>query len=66
MLCNLIISNKFNLESYVDDLICFNVQLFSAESPTPGWEDVGSFDLDGAMAAAEDITEPYTQVFFFQ
>ena len=34
MLCNLIISNKFNLELDVDDLICFNVHLFSAESPS--------------------------------
>ena len=59
MLCNLIISNKFNLESDVDDLICFNVQLFSIESPTPKWEDVGSFNLDGAMAAAKDIMTPY-------
>ena len=65
MLCNLIISNKFNLESDVDDLICFNVQLFSAESPTPEWEYVGSFNLDGSMATAEDIAAPYTQVFFF-
>ena len=50
------ISNKFNLESDVDDLI------FS----THGWEDIGSFNLDGAMAAVEDITTPYSQVFFFQ
>ena len=60
MLCNLIISNKFNLESDVDDLICFNVYLFSVESPAPRWEDVGSFNLDGSMAAAEEITAPYT------
>ena len=66
MLCNIIISNKFNLESDVDDLICFNVQLFSAKSPTLGWEDVGSFNLDGAMVAIDDIAAPYTQVFFFQ
>ena len=57
---------KFNLESDVDDLICFNVYIFSAKSPTPGWEDVGSFNLDGAMAAVEDIAAPYTHVFFFQ
>ena len=66
MLCNLIISNKFNLESNVDDLISFNVQLFSAKYPTQGWEDAGSFNLDGAMEVAEDITTPYTQVVFFQ
>ena len=60
MLCNLIIYNKFNLESDVDDLIFFNVQLLSAECPTPGWEDVGSFNLDGAMVAVEDIMVPYT------
>ena len=65
-LCNIIISNKFKLESDVDDLICFNVQLFSAKSLTPRWEDVGSFNLDRAMAAAEDIAAPYTQVVFFQ
>ena len=63
MLCNLIIYKKFNLESDVDDLICFNVNLFIAESPTPGWEDVGSFNIDGSMEAAEDIA---TQVFLFQ
>ena len=66
MLCNLIIYNKFILESDVDDLIVFNVQLFSFESPTPGWEDVGSFNLDGAMATAEDIATSYTQVVIFQ
>ena len=66
ILFNVIISNKFNLESDVDDLISFNVQLFSIESPTHGWEDAGSFNLDGAMAAAKDIAEPYTQVVFFQ
>ena len=66
MLCNLIISNKFKLESNVDDLICFNVQLSSAKSPTLQWEDVCSFNLDGSMAAVEDIVTPYTQVFFFQ
>ena len=66
VLFNVIISNKFNLESNVDDLIFFNVQLFSAESPTHGWEDAGCFNLDGAMAAAEDIATAYTQVFFFQ
>ena len=66
VLFNVIISNKFNLESDVDDLIFFNVQLFSAESPTHGWEDVGSFNLDGAMVAAEDIATAYTQVVFFQ
>ena len=65
VLFNVIISNKFNLESDVDDLIFFNVQLFSAESPTHEWEDVGSFNLDGAMAAIEDIMARYTQVFFF-
>ena len=65
ILFNVIISNKFNLESDVDDLNCFNVQLFSVESPTLGWEDVGSFNLNGAMAAVEDIATPYTQVFFF-
>ena len=66
VLFNVTISNKFNLELDVDDLICFNVQLFSVESPTPGWEDVGSFNLDGAMETAEDIATPYTQVVFFQ
>ena len=60
MLCNHIIYNKFNLESHVDDLICFNVQLFSVESSAPRWEDFGSFNLDGALAVAEDITTPYT------
>ena len=59
-LFNVIISNKFNLELDVDDLIFFNVQLFSAESPTHEWEDTGFFNLDGVMVAAEDITEPYT------
>ena len=66
VLFNVIISNKFNLESDVDDLIFFNVQLFSVESPTHGWEDASSFNLDGSMATVEDITEPYTQVVFFQ
>ena len=66
VLFNDIISNKFNLESDLDDLIFFNVQLFIVESPTPRWEDVGSLNLDGAMATAEDIATPYTQVFFFQ
>ena len=60
VLFNVIISNKFNLESDVDDLIFFNVQLFNAESPTRGWEDAGSFNLDGAIATAEDIATPYT------
>ena len=60
VLFNVIIYNKFNLESDVDDLIFFNVQLFNVEYRTHGWEDVGSFNLDGAMAAAEDITTPYT------
>ena len=60
VLFNVIISNKFNLELDVDDLIFFNVQLFSVESPTHGWEDAGSFNLDGSMAAAEDIAAPYT------
>ena len=60
---NLIISNKFNLELDVDDLIFFNVHLFGAESPTHGWEDAGSFNLDGAMEAAEDIMTPYTGSF---
>ena len=60
VLFNVIISNKFNLESNVDDLIFFNVHLFSDESPTHGWEDAGSFNLDGAMAAVEDIATPYT------
>ena len=59
---NLIISNKFKFELYVDDLIVLIVQLFNAESPTPGWEDIGSFNLDGAMVAAKDIVTPYTQV----
>ena len=45
--------------------IFFNVQLFSAKSPTHGWEDTGSFNLNGAMAAAEEITTPYTQVVLF-
>ena len=62
VLFNVIISNKFNLESDVDDLIFFNVHLFSAKSPTHRWEDVGSFNLDGAMVDAEDIVTPYTQV----
>ena len=66
VLFNVIIFNKFNLESNVDDLIFFNVQLFSSMSPTHRWEDAGSFNLDGAMEAAEDITAPYTHVFFFQ
>ena len=66
VLFNVIISNKFNLELDVDDLIFFNVQLFSAESPTHGWEDAGSFNLDGAMEAAEDIAAPYTQVVLFR
>ena len=65
ILFNVIISNKFNLESDVDDLIFFNVQLFSAESPTHGWEKAGSFNLDGAMAIVEDIATPYRQVVFF-
>ena len=65
-LFNVIISNKFNLESDVDDLIFFNVQLFSTESPTHEWEDAGSFNLDGAMAAVADIATPYTQLVFFQ
>ena len=65
VLFNIIIYNKFNLESNVDDLIFFNLQLFNAESPTPRWEDVGSFNLDGAMAVAKDITTAYTQVVFF-
>ena len=60
MLCNLIISNKFNLELDADELICFNVQLFSAKPPIPGWEDIGSFILEGAMDAVEDIVTPYT------
>ena len=60
MLCNLIIYYIFNLESDVDALICFNVQLFSVDSPSPQWDDVGPFDLDGAMSVAEDITAPYT------
>ena len=60
VLFNVIISNKFNLESDVDDLIFFNVQLFSVESPTKRWEDTGFFILDGSMAAAEDIATPYT------
>ena len=51
MFCNLIIYNKFILELDVDDLIFLNVQLFSAKSPTPGWEDVRSFNLDEAMEA---------------
>ena len=66
VLFNVIIFNKFNLESDVGDLILFNVHLFSAESPTHEWEDVGSFNLYGAMEAAEDIVAPYTQVVFFQ
>ena len=66
VLFNVIISNKFNLESDVDDLIFFNVQLFSSESPKHEWEDAGSFNLDGAMAVVEDIAAPYTQVVFFQ
>ena len=66
VLFNVIISNKFNLESDVDALMFFNVQIFSAESPTHRWEDVGSFNLDGAMEAAEDIVAPYTHVVFFQ
>ena len=41
-------------------LFFFNVYLFSVESPAPEWEDVGSFNLDGAMAAVEDIAEPST------
>ena len=65
VLFNVIISNKFNLELDVDDLIFFNVQLFSVESPTHGWEDIGA-NQDGYMAAAEDIVAPYTQVVFFQ
>ena len=65
VLFNVIISNKFNLESDVDDFF-FNVQLFSAESPTLRWEDAGSFNLDGAMAVSEDIATTYTQVVFFQ
>ena len=65
MLCNLIVYNKFILELDVDDLIFFNVQLFNAESPTHGWEDTSSFNLDGAMESAEDIATPYTQVVFF-
>ena len=59
VLFNVIISNKFNLELDVDDFF-FNVQLFSTESPTHGWEDASSFNLDGAMEAAEDIVAPYT------
>ena len=47
-----IISNKFNFESDVDDLIFFNVHLFSVESPRPWWEDTGSFNLNGSMAVA--------------
>ena len=47
-------------------MICFNVQLFSAESPTLGWENVGLFNVDVVMAATEDITTPYREVFFFQ
>ena len=62
----LIISNQFNLESEVDDLIFLNVQLFSVEYPTHRWEDTGSFNLDGAMEVAEDIAAPYTKVVFFQ
>ena len=65
VLFNGIISNKFNLESDVDDLIYFNVQIFNADSPAPKWEDVGSLNLDGAMAAVEDIAAPYTQLVFF-
>ena len=65
-LCNLIIYNKSILESDVDDLIFFNVHLFSAKSPTHGWEDTGSFNLDGAMEATKGIVAPYTQVFYFQ
>ena len=57
---NVIISNKFNLESDVDDLIFFNVHLFSVKPPTHGWEDSGSFNLDGAMADVEYIGVPYT------
>ena len=66
MLFNLIISNKFNLESDADELVCFSVQLFSVESPIHEWEGVGSFNLKGAMEAVEDIATPYTQVVFFQ
>ena len=66
VLFNVIISNKFNLESDFDDLICFNVHLFNAKSPTPKWEYIGSFNLDGSMAVVEDIATPYTPVFFFQ
>ena len=65
-LCDLIMSNKFYLELDVNDLISFNVELFIAESLAPRWKDVGSFNLDGAMASAEDIATPYTHVFFFQ
>ena len=66
VLFNVIISNKFNLELDVDDFFFFNVQLFSGKPPIHVWEDVGSFNLDGAMAVAEDIAAPYTQVVFFQ
>ena len=60
VLFNVIISNKFNLESDVYYLIFFSVQLFSVDFPTHMWEDTGSFNLDGAMASAEDIAAPYT------
>ena len=46
-------------------MICFNVQLFSVDSPSPQWDDVGPFDLDDVMAVAEDIAAPYTQVVLF-
>ena len=60
VLFSVINSNKFNLESNVDDLIFFNVQIFSVESPTNEWEDTSSFNLDGAMVVAEDVTTSYT------
>ena len=46
-------------------MIYFYVQLFSVYSPSPQWDDIGLLDLDGAMAVAEDIAAPYTQVVLF-
>ena len=47
-------------------MICLNVQLFGVDSPSGRWEDVGPVDLDEAVAAAEVIAAPYTQVVLFQ
>ena len=66
VLFNVIVSNKFNLELDVDDLIFFKVHLFSVKSPTHKWEDAGFFNLDGSMLAIEDIVTAYIEVVLFQ